>query len=189
MSAYRRNFVPGGCFFTVDLAERKLPSLTHHAALTESGGQEETGFARAQPILRAVDLAERKLPWLAHHAALTESGGQEEMGFARAQPILRAAAFNLLPHRYQGQETEHRRCALSKYWLLIAKPTTAATPKCRGPNQPQRPSDRTSVALRVDRDRRWAANPASAESAPTASFPDERGLQPAGRRVQREFRK
>lgn len=53
MTAYRRNFVPGGCFFTVDLAERKLRLLTH-VALTESGDQKGMGFARAQPILRAI---------------------------------------------------------------------------------------------------------------------------------------
>ncbi|QQO32026.1 transposase [Bradyrhizobium diazoefficiens] len=34
MTAYRRNFVPGGCFFfTVNLAERKLSLLTDHVEL------------------------------------------------------------------------------------------------------------------------------------------------------------
>ena len=34
MTAYRRNFVPGGCFFfTVNLAERKLALLTDHVEL------------------------------------------------------------------------------------------------------------------------------------------------------------
>lgn len=34
MTAYRRNFVPGGCFFfTVNLVERKLSLLTDHVEL------------------------------------------------------------------------------------------------------------------------------------------------------------
>jgi len=44
----------GGGFFTVNLAERKLTLLTGYVGLAESGDREEMGFARAQPILRAL---------------------------------------------------------------------------------------------------------------------------------------
>ena len=54
MTADRCNFVPGGGFFTVNLAERKLTLLPGYLGPKESGDREEMGFARAQPILRAV---------------------------------------------------------------------------------------------------------------------------------------
>lgn len=41
MTAYRRNFVPGGCFFfTVNLAERKLSLLTDHIGLLRTAFRE-----------------------------------------------------------------------------------------------------------------------------------------------------
>lgn len=40
MTAYRRNFVPGGCFFTVNLAERKLSLLTDHVELLRAAFRE-----------------------------------------------------------------------------------------------------------------------------------------------------
>ena len=41
MTAYRRNFVPGGCFFfTVNLAERKLSLLTEHVDLLRAAFRE-----------------------------------------------------------------------------------------------------------------------------------------------------
>jgi len=41
MTAYRRNFVPGGCFFfTVNLAERKLSLLTDHVELLRTAFRE-----------------------------------------------------------------------------------------------------------------------------------------------------
>lgn len=41
MTAYRRNFVPGGCFFfTVNLAERKLSLLTDHVGLLRTAFRE-----------------------------------------------------------------------------------------------------------------------------------------------------
>ena len=41
MTAYRRNFVPGGCFFfTVNLAERKLALLTDHVGLLRTAFRE-----------------------------------------------------------------------------------------------------------------------------------------------------
>src|SRR5947209_16598750 len=41
MTAYRRNFVPGGCFFfTVDLAKRKLSLLTDHVELLRAAVRE-----------------------------------------------------------------------------------------------------------------------------------------------------
>jgi putative transposase len=41
MTAYRRNFVPGGCFFfTVNLAERKLSPLADHVELLRAAFRE-----------------------------------------------------------------------------------------------------------------------------------------------------
>jgi putative transposase len=41
MTAYRRNFVPGGCFFfTVNLAERRLALLTDHVELLRGAFRE-----------------------------------------------------------------------------------------------------------------------------------------------------
>ena len=41
MTAYRRSFVPGGCFFfTVNLAERKLSLLTDHVVLLRAAFRE-----------------------------------------------------------------------------------------------------------------------------------------------------
>ncbi|MET4447868.1 REP element-mobilizing transposase RayT [Bradyrhizobium sp. GM2.2] len=41
MTAYRRNFLPGGCFFfTVNLAERKLALLTDHIGLLRTAFRE-----------------------------------------------------------------------------------------------------------------------------------------------------
>jgi len=38
MTAYRRNFVPGGCFFfTINLAERRLALLTDHIEVLRGG--------------------------------------------------------------------------------------------------------------------------------------------------------
>jgi hypothetical protein len=47
----------GRGFFTVNLAERKLTLLTGYLGPKQSGDREETGFARAQPILRAVTVS------------------------------------------------------------------------------------------------------------------------------------
>jgi putative transposase len=41
MTAYRRNFIPGGCFFlTVNLAERRLALLTDHVELLRGAFRE-----------------------------------------------------------------------------------------------------------------------------------------------------
>jgi len=41
MTVYRRNFVPGGCFFfTVNLAEQKLALLTDHFGLLRTAFRE-----------------------------------------------------------------------------------------------------------------------------------------------------
>ncbi|WP_346771350.1 hypothetical protein [Bradyrhizobium sp. 192] len=41
MTAYRRNFIPGGCFFfTVNLAERRLALLTDHIAVLRGAFRE-----------------------------------------------------------------------------------------------------------------------------------------------------
>jgi putative transposase len=40
MTAYRRNFVPGGCFFTVNLAGWKLSLLTDHVELLRAAFRE-----------------------------------------------------------------------------------------------------------------------------------------------------
>jgi hypothetical protein len=84
MTAYRRNFVPGGrFFFTVNLAERRLALLTDHVELLRGAFRETR--QRHPFTIDAIGPATRRMT-----DAITENGDRETMGFARAQPILRA---------------------------------------------------------------------------------------------------